>query len=157
MKLRISVSVAFVMFLIFALFPSVLAAQGVDPPHCCNAPAGIPGTAGMQSSIFITDAALASMGVSRTQFVDRLISVLMPARQVSLVYSTTTSLNPAAAAAMSADGQVPETVTVTQQYRVPREMIVQETIESMDELSITDGIVSLAISFRHTETTVPMP
>lgn len=156
MSLRIRLSAAGVMLLIVVLFPCVVAAQNVNPPTCCHeAPSGIAGPVVVQSSMVMTDAALASLGMSRTDFVDRLISVLMPGRQISLVYSNTTSLNPAAAA-VTADGQSPETVTLTRQYRVPREMMVTETIESLDELSITDGIVSITISFRRAESTVPI-
>jgi hypothetical protein len=105
----------------------------------------------------MADSTLATMGMSRAQFVDRLIAVLMPGKQVSVVYSTTLSLNPAAAADVSADGASPEAVTVTQQYRIPRDMMRLEDIEALDQLSVTDGVVSIAIGFRRSAPSAELP
>lgn len=157
MKLRTSLSLVCVVSFVLVLFPCYVLGQDIGPPHCCNAPTVTPGTTVAQSRVVMTDSTLASMGVSRAQFVDRLIAVLMPGKQVSLVYSTTLSLNPAAVAEVMVDGQSPEAVTVTQQYRVPREMMRLEDIDALDQLSVTDGVVSIAISFRNSGFPVSLP
>jgi len=153
MKLRISLSLA-CLVVVIAFFPYNLVAQDSNPPHCCNVPT-VAGSTGVQSRIVMADSTLATMGMSRAQFVDRMIAVLMPGRQVSVVYSTTLSLN--AAAAVSADGASPEAVTVTQQYRVSRDMMRLEDIEALDQLSLTDGVVSIAISFRRSVSSAELP
>ena len=157
MKVRTSLSLAFVVFVILALFPCYVLGQDSDPPRCCNAPTGTQGTNVVQSRIVMADSMLATMGMSRAQFVDAMIAVLMPGRQVSVVYSTTISLGAAAVSEVSADGQSPEAVTMTQQFRVPREMMRLEDVNALDQLAITDGVISVAISFRHSGSSVATP
>lgn len=157
MKVRTSLSLVCVVSFLLVLFPCYVLGQDAGPPHCCNAPIVTPGSTVAQSRVVMTDSTLASMGVSRAQFIDRLIAVLMPDKQVSLVYSTTLSLNPAAVAEVSAGGQSPEAVTVTQQYRVPRDMMRPEDIEALDQLTVTDGVVSIVVNFRRSTSSVPLP
>lgn len=156
MRVRTSLSLLCVVSFVLVIFPCYVLGQDGAPPHCCNVPT-VAGSTGVQSRIVMADSTLATMGMSRAQFVDRMIAVLMPGRQVSVVYSTTLSLNPAAAAAVSADGASPEAVTVTQQYRVSRDMMRLEDIEALDQLSVTDGVVSIAISFRRSVSSAELP
>ena len=157
MKVRASLSLVCVVSFFLGLFPCYVLGQDVAPPVCCNSPMGMAGTSVLQSRIVMADSTLTSMGISRAQFVDRLISALMPGKQVSLVYSTTLSLNAGAVAEVSADGWSPEAVTVTQQYRVPRDMMRLVDIETLDQLAVTDGVVSIAISFRRSVALASLP
>ena len=158
MKLRIRLS--FVCFVVIGtmFFCCNLLAQDGSPPPCCNhAPAVLSGSAAVESRIVVTDTALAGMGIDRTQFVDRLIALFMPDKQVSVVYSTSISLNPTALAEVNADGQLPEAVTVKQQYRVPRAAMRSEDIQALDHLSITDGVVSIAVDFSRSASAAQLP
>jgi len=156
MRVRTSLSLLCVVSFVVVMLPSYVLAQDIPPPHCCTVPTGTAGSV-VQSRIVMADSTLATMGMSRAQFVDRMIAVLMPGKQVSLVYSTRLSLNPTAVAAVSADGASPEAVTVTQQYRIPRDMMRLEDIEALDQLSVTDGTVSIAITFRRSAASAELP
>jgi len=156
MKVRTGLSLVCVISLVLVLFPCYVLGQDSGPPTCCNHEVTLE-PAIVQSRIVMADSTLATIGMSRAQFVDRLIAVLMPGEQVSLVYSTTLSLDPTAVAAASAGGLSPEAATVTQQYRVPREMMRPEDIEALDQLVVTDGVVSIAISFRRSGSSVSAP
>ncbi len=155
MKVRIGVSAALVAFSMATLLPCTLVAQEVLPPRCCDSPvAGLPG---IESRVIVTDAALAAIGIDRMQFVDRLIAVMMPDRDTSIVYSTVTSLSPSAVAELGAAGEVPEAVTMSQKYRVPRERMRSEDMLGLDQLSITDGVVSITITFKRAESSPLLP
>ena len=91
------------------------------------------------------DSVLLVMGISRSQFVDRLAATLYPEKQISLVYSITSTIT--VPPDPSAPVNSPVSVQVTYQYKTLRSQMKAAEIDALDELAITDGVTSIRIKF----------
>jgi len=153
MKARISLPVLFSLFVISFILPSQALAQGADPPRCCDAIAPVEETSSSTdlNRIVISDESLAAMGITRTEYVDRLIAGFISGKEIYLVFALVRIVDPSLVSAEPVGGVMPEMVKVTQQYRVPRSQITTEQIEALDLLQITDGIISIEVSFKSVE------
>ncbi len=100
------------------------------------------------------DSVLLAMGLTRSQFLDRLTAGLFPDNAVSLIFSVTTTINVQADA--SAPDKSPELVTVTYQYRIPRSQMKAEEIEVLDQFVVTDGVTYIQIKFTPAQSPAPL-
>jgi hypothetical protein len=148
MKLRVNLAFVSLVVSIFVLVPSIMLAQDVEPPKCCNAPTGTLSTAsGTQGQIMMSDTALRSMGLSRSRFVDYLIAGLLPGRQVTIVFSVARPITRDYWQLEDiATGEQPAQLIL--QYRIPKERMRAEEIDALDQLAITDGEVHIQIYFK---------
>jgi hypothetical protein len=151
MKLRMSVAFVSLVVTAILLTPSVAPAQDTNPPKCCNHGP----TAGLSDGdtalslisarITMSDAALRSMGLSRSQFVDSLLKGILPDRQVTVTFS----IARAGDSYWPPDQAVPaeQPAKVILQYSIPRERMQAEQIDALDQLAITAGDVRIEINF----------
>lgn len=100
---------------------------------------------GVSSQVAMSDSVLQTMGISRCQFLDNLVSALFPGKDVTLIYSVTTTVS--VPNTTSSDTTTPTLVTVTYQYRMLRSQMQPEAINALDQFVITDGVISIGIKF----------
>jgi hypothetical protein len=147
---------------VIILLPCYAAAQGQEPPPCCRsgndeptAPETKPDRP-TDTQITVSESVLVAMGLSRSEFVDRLAAGLFPNSEVSLVLSTSSNVDPATAFARRAPGRLSEDVApeeslvavqVKRYYQVARSRVRPSELENLDQLYITDGQVYVAVSF----------
>jgi hypothetical protein len=134
---------------IMILIPCQAMAQDTNPPPCCDkVPPPGPNSAvgaGTQGQVTMPDSVLLAMGLTRSQFLDRLTAGLFSDKEISLIFSVTTTISVPADA--SATNPSPELVTVTYQYRIPRSQMKAEVIDGLDQFVITDGVTYIQINF----------
>ncbi len=134
---------------IMILIPCQAKAQTINPPPCCDKepPPGPNAAVGVetQGQVTMPDGVLLGMGLSRSQFLDRLTAGLFPDNEISLIFSVTTTISVPADA--SATNQSPALVTVTYQYRIPRSQMNAEVIDALDQFVVTDGVTYIQIKF----------
>jgi hypothetical protein len=146
--------------LAITLLPVYASAQGNDPPPCCRSGNGEPTAPGTQptrpgdTQITVSENVLSAMGVTRSEFVDRLASGLFPNSDVNLVLSSTSNLDPGVfsrkAPGRLADEIAPEelvAVQVKRYYQIARSKVRPADLENLDQFYITDGQVYVAVSF----------
>jgi hypothetical protein len=140
------------------LVPCHAMAQETNPPPCCDkASPPNPNTAiggGTQSQVIVPDSMLLTMGIRRSDFLDRLVAGLFPDEQIWLIYSVTTSVSVLSDASVT--GKSPELVTVTYQYRVPKSQMQSEEIDALDRFIITNGVTCIEINFVRAQFTTPL-
>jgi hypothetical protein len=143
----------YMVFLILVFVPCRVLAQDVPPPTCCEKEPllGDKSAAGgeAQNQVVMADSVLLATGISRSQFLDRLVAGLFPDQEVTLIYSVTTTVS-VPANTTSAD-KTPELVQITYQYRMPRSRMKSEEIDALDQFVITDGVTSIQIKFTQTQ------
>lgn len=140
----------FIALMAIALLPCHAFSQGDinQPPTCCknNDAPPPPGSdtvaAGMATDaipqVALSDATLSAMGITRSQFLDRLAATLFPdpAQTISLVIPVITL--------SFADGGIPTQVTY---YQFDKSQVPAEFIDATDLLYITDGQIYVEVIF----------
>lgn len=143
-----------IMFLISVFVPCYALGQEICPPKCCDSPQppgpNPPGT-GIQGQVTMPDSVLLAMGISRSQFLDRLAAGLFPDQQITLIFSITATMN------VPASDQSPQLGTITYQYMIPRSEMTPEQIDALDQFVITDGVTYIQITFTQTQPPTPLP
>ena len=133
---------------IMILIPCQATAQETNPPPCCDKeppPGDTAVVTETQGQITMPDSVLLAMGLTRSQFLDRLAAGLFPDKPVSLIFSVTTTIGVSADA--SATELSPVLVTVNSQYRISRSQMKAEEIDALDQFVVTDGVTSIQIKF----------
>ena len=97
---------------------------------------------------------LLAMGLTRSQFLDRLAAGLFPDKPVSLIFSVTTTISVPADA--STTDTSPVLVTVSTQYRISRARMKAEEIDALDQLVVTDGVTSIQFKFTPAQSPVAL-
>jgi hypothetical protein len=128
-------------------------AQGEWPPNCCSAVEG-PNDGSSQirrSEILISADASQLLGITRTQFVDRLAGTFFPNKQVDLIVpndrfrrSNTVDFS------VTPDGSADGTVIAVQEkrfHRISRNHLREGDLDAVSMLYITDGQVAVRLSF----------
>lgn len=147
------------------LLPCYVAAQGQDPPPTCCPRDGsgilLPDpdlalapdaeTSGV-ITVSVSKSALASMGMTRNDFVDRISALLFPGQAPDMLIPTTSVVAPD----LSFDegsrrtydaGGTPVSVRVRRLYMFPSSAVPKERIEGLDQLFLTDWRTYLQINF----------
>ncbi len=147
------------------LLPCSALGQGSEPPICCIsdgggkhsvAPPTAPAIGASQNYVAISDGSLQAMGMSRSDFVDRLAGSLFFGRNVDLLVSVSLPIE-ARARTLRESGD-PDVESATAEgillsveekrlYRIPRARLRAADIEALDRLSITDGQTYIEIEF----------
>jgi len=163
--LRIFVCVA---VLSIVLLPCYASAQGTDPPPCCfGNGAGPRSFGGSQTTpdptnqIVISDDSLRVMGMSRSDFVDRLAGSLFFGRNVDLIVSMTRSVDSSRSPILRGTGDFSEegaaaagallAVQENRLYRVSRARLRAADIDALDRFYITDGQIFIEVMFKRVE------
>ncbi len=146
------------------LLPHYALAQGSDPPDCCGKgskyvmPPGAPMPVPSVDHILISDASLQAMGISRSDFVDRLSASLLFGKNIDLIISVSRSVGADAANALSEREEnqaemegILLGVQEKRTYRVPRARLQASDVDALDEFSITDGTVVIGITFKNVD------
>jgi hypothetical protein len=152
------------------LLPCCVSAQGVDPPTCCNVDGGGPHsisiggsetTSSTANQIVITDESLRTLGISRSDLVDRLAGSLFFGKNVDIIISMTRSLDWARSSILRGTGEfsgekaaaVGTLLTVQEKrtYQIPRVHLQAADIDSLDRFYITDGQISIEVIFKKIE------
>jgi hypothetical protein len=144
-----------IMFLMSVFVPCYALGQDLPPPKCCDDAPPPPGPdsvvgSGTQGQVTMPDSVLLAMGISRSQFLDRLAATLFPDQQITLIFSITATIN------TSASEQSPQLVTITYQYMIPRSQMTPEQIDALDQVVITDGVTYIQITFTQTQSPTPL-
>ena len=146
------------------IFPAVALAQGggEPPPPCCNlvvpppAPPGAtvstdPVTGVLQVSI--SDATLQSLGMTRSEFLDRLGAGLFPDQQLNVlipVILQTATMDPlvdgSTSLALVSDPDAVPTAPVLY-FQIPRSGLDAAALDLLNLLYLTDGTTSLRVVF----------
>ena len=150
--------------LAIVLLPCYAAAQGSDPPKCCfdaSKPHSVSSPADTANQIVISDDSLLAMGMSRSNFVDRLAGSLFFGRNVGLIVSLTRSVDSSqspilkGAGDFSAEGVAAAgdllAVQEKRLYQIPRARLQAADIDALDHFYITDGQISIEVMFKRVE------
>jgi hypothetical protein len=159
------VSYLLIVLVMLTVTVSVARAQGTGPPPppppCCTKEGSIaPGTpsaspiTGTEESgilVSVTDDTLGLLGLTRSEFVDRLMAGLFPGRSVDVLITSTDLVNPELAGdtrgrLADPDGSV--TVEIRRTYRIPRFRVAQAIFDTTDHFVLTDGTVLVTVQFR---------
>jgi hypothetical protein len=147
----------YMVFLILVFVPCRALAQEVPPPPCCDKeppPGGNSAVGGeTQNQVVMADSALLALGISRSQFLDRLAAGLFPGQDITLTYTVTTTVS--VPADPSSTDKSPVLVQITYQYRVQRSQMKPEEIDALDQFVITDGATYIQIKFTQTQLVIP--
>jgi len=164
-NLKISLYAAALAIVLLSCYAS---AQGVDPPSCCYGNgAGTHSVGGSQNTfdptnqIVISDDSLRLMGMSRSDFVDRLAGSLFFGRNVDLIISTIRSLDSARSPIMRGTADFPEedaaaagsllAVQEKRLFQIPRARLRAADIDSLDHFYLTDGRIFIEVTFKRIE------
>lgn len=149
-------------------------AQGTGyppPPPCCTEDSIAPRTevtpaiqgtqtaVSVDSSLYLSvpDDALRIMGLTRSQFVDRLASGFFPDRSIDILVPSTDLIDPGQAdlgrASAGMRGEVGEAdtlvaVEIRRIYQIPRYRVSSEVFETLDRFVVTDGQIRVTVQFR---------
>jgi hypothetical protein len=147
----------YMVFLTLVFVPCRTLAQETCPPPCCDKeppPGGKSAVGGeAQNQVVMADSALLAMGISRSQFLDRLAAGLFPGQEITLIYTVTTTVS--VPADPSSTDKSPVLVQITYQYRIPRSQIKPEEIDALGQFVITDGVTYFQIKFTQTQAALP--
>ncbi|HYK92100.1 MAG TPA: hypothetical protein VE398_25280 [Acidobacteriota bacterium] len=123
-------------------------------------PVATPALTSSPNRVSISDDSLRNMGISRSDFVDRLAGSLFLGRNVDLLITISRSmgsraalgrgLDDAAENAAAAEG-VLLSVEERRQYRIPRARVLAADVDALDQLAITDGVTYIEIAFTKVE------
>lgn len=158
----------FAAVLSIVLLPCYASAQGVDPPSCCYGngmgPRSIGGsqtTSNPINQIVISDDSLRIMGMSRSDFVDRLAGSLFFGRDVDLIVSMTRSIDSSRSPILKGTSDFSEesaaavgallSVQENRLYRVPRTRLRAADIDALERFYITDGQIFIEVTFKRVE------
>jgi hypothetical protein len=118
---------------------------------------------GFLNRIEISDDSLRTMGMSRSDFVDRLAATLFFGKNVDLIVTVDQPVEARAriagiggdlmGPAMAAEGTL-LSVREKRVYQIPRARMSNIDIESLDQFSIADGQTYIEITFRKAEAAV---
>lgn len=149
-------------------------AQGTGyppPPPCCtedsigppavDTPAFRGGQTDMSTDssayVSVSDNLLRIMGLTRSQFVDRLAMGFFPDSDTDILVPSTDLIDPGQAAmdrvtaGMRGEVGAPEAlvaVEIRRIYQIPRYRISSEAFETLDRFVVTDGVIRVAVEFR---------
>ena len=135
------------------LVPGFVMAQGggLPPPGCCNhvfARNAQSRELASHSQFEISDNAIERMGLTRSQFIDRLSDAMFPGKQVAIVIPSSRvsskSLDTEQHGILEEDLVA---VEETRFYQIARDRMRSEDLEGAAELYLTDGEIYLRISF----------
>jgi hypothetical protein len=144
---RVCLFLVFIASSIMILIPCQALAQDTNPPPCCDQEF-LPGSAA-PGQVTMPDSVLLAMGLTRSQFLDRLTAGLFPDQPIDMIFSVTITISVPADA--SATNQSPESVTVTSQYRIPRSQMEAIVIDALDQVVVTDGVTYIQIKFTSSQ------
>jgi len=154
------------------LLPCFASAQSADPPTCCFGGKGGGGggplvssgasqaTADTANQIVISDDGLSAMGMSRSDFVDRLAGSLFFGRNVDLIVSTSRSVAPRTGVLGKSGDEAEDsaaaegTLLAVQEkrlYQIPRARLRAADIDALDRFYITDGHIYIEIIFKRVD------
>ncbi|GEM_PF-4373406 len=159
------VSYLLIVLVMLTVTVSLARAQGTGPPPppppCCTeegsvapgAPSALPITGTEESGILVsvTDDTLGLLGLTRSEFVDRLVSGFFPGRSVDVLITSTDLVNPELvgdARGRLSDPEGSVTIEIRRTYRIPRLRIAPAVFESMDRFVLTDGAILVTVQFR---------
>jgi hypothetical protein len=151
MKYRGAVLVAGV--LTSLLVPGFARAQGsgLPPPGCCYMASDLDGQSresASRSRLDIAESAIERMGLTHSQFIDRLSDAMFPGKQVAVVIpSSRISSKWVGSGKYGLQEQDLVAVQETWFYRFDRNRMRSEDLEGAAELYLTDGETYLKISF----------
>lgn len=160
--------------MLLAVGTGLAMAQGTGnppPPPCCTedsigprivvTPAFQGGQTGISldsgAYVSVSDNLLRIMGLTRSQFVDRLAMGFFPDRDTDILVPSTDLMDPGQAdmdrstAGIRGGISGPETlvaVEIRRIYQIPRYRISSEVFETLDRFVVTDGIVRVTVEFR---------
>lgn len=151
--MRHRIEILIIVLVAVSLFPCYVFAQGDGrPPTCCNEDPPPPppppggdavapgtGTLDMMPQTSISDASLRAMGITRSQFLDRLAAALFtdPSLTVDLVI-------PIISQTSSPDGS---TIVQVSYYQIHKNLVAPAIIYTLDLLFITDGQIYMEVIF----------
>jgi len=168
-NLKGSLILAVLWAILSASFAIAQGSGGTPLPPCCEPNGG--GAPAMltdrdakpaqndQHRITISDSIVRLMGISRTEFIDRLSASLFPGRRIELVLSSTSLVDPGALLIrkgrggfepMDSDRSV-VAVQLKRFYQVPRSLARSEEIDAQDQIFITDGESYIEVRFQGSE------
>jgi hypothetical protein len=154
---RVGLFLLLVAVSIAILIPCQAMAQDTNPPPCCDKeppPGDSAVGAETQGQVTMPDSVLLAMGLTRSQFLDRLAAALFPDKPISLIFSVTTTITVSTDA--SATDTSPVMVTVSYQYRISRSQMKAEEIDVLNQFVVTDGVTSIQIKFTPDQSSVPL-
>lgn len=131
---------------------------GEPPPPCCKDAQvvfdkDLLGAPAAEGQVDVSSSTLQLLRSTRSQFVDRLAEGLFPGRRVDLVLSSTRLvLNPTAGGnnrVRGTDSGDEGLVAVQEKrfYRMSRERVRSEDLDTIEQLYLTDGEVYIKVSF----------
>lgn len=158
--------IPFLALLAVALCPWHIFAQTTipPPPPCCKEDSlpppdplttTLPGCdqSGAISQVTITDSALQAMGMTRSEFLDQVAASFFPGQAVDLMIPVTvltvassTAVAESSTSTVAADAATAGPVVVLY-YRISRDQVAAEVIDTLDLLYLTDGQVCLEVVF----------
>ena len=135
------------------LVPGFVMAQGngLPPPGCCYMAHDLDGQSrepASRSRVDISESAIERMGLTHSQFIDRLSDAMFPGKQVAVVIpSSRISSKLVGRGKYGLQEQDLVAVQETWFYQIARYRMRSEDLEGAAELYLTDGETYLKISF----------
>jgi len=135
------------------LVPGFAMAQGsgLPPPGCCYMAHDLDGQSwdsASRSRLDISEGVIERMGLTHSQFIDRLSDAMFPGKQVAVVIpSSRISSKLVDRGKYGLQEQDLVAVQETRFYQIARDRMRSEDLEGAAELYLTDGEIYLRISF----------
>jgi hypothetical protein len=139
------------MMLVAFLLTGIVNAQSDPPPGCCGKEAvrisAVPAPDLKSAQLVISADAPQSLGISRSEFVDRLSAAFFPGKLVDLVISATrVVMKPD----IESSGAAEAGLLALQQkrfYQVPRSQVQAADLDGLSQVYITDGQLYVRVTF----------
>jgi len=141
------------------LVPGFVMAQGggLPPPGCCNhvfARNAQSRELASLSQFEISESAIERMGLTRSQFIDRLSDAMFPGKQVAIVIPS--SRVSSKSLDRERHGILEEDLVAVEEtrfYQIARSRMRSEDLNGLAQLYVTDGEIYLKINFRSDSST----
>jgi hypothetical protein len=150
MKNRGGALLAGVMSLLFVTNFAMAQGGGLPPPGCCTLDADDEQSleAASRSQFDISDGAIQRMGLTRSQFIDRLSDAMFPGKEVAIVIRS--SRVSSKSLGREQRGILEEdlvAVEETRYYQIARSRMRSEDLSGLAQLYVTDGEIYVKINF----------
>jgi hypothetical protein len=134
------------------LVPCFALAQGggLPPPGCCSLAYdrdAQPRDLASHSQFEISESAIERMGLTRSQFIDRLSDAMFPGKQVAIVIPSSRVSGKSGRAQHGFLEEDLVAVEETRFYQIARSRMRSEDLNGLAQLYVTDGEIYLKINF----------
>jgi hypothetical protein len=139
--------------MLFAAFvlTGTINAQSDPPPGCCGKEAfrssSIVAAELKSAQLVISADAPQSLGISRSEFVDRLSAAFFPGKRVDLVISSTSLLTQPDIETSTAGEAGLMALQQKRFYRIPRSEVHADDMDGLRQVYITDGQLYVRVTF----------